>query len=149
MSLVLERTYRFSAAHRYHRPEWSEEENFAKFGRCSWAPGHGHNYRLTIRVGGEIDAATGFLVDLAALDRAVGESVLDRLDHRQIDHAIAEFAPGKAVPTSENLVLWIRDRLREALPTSALLLSVRLAEDDDLAAEWRAEREAPERAGPS
>lgn len=138
MSLALERSYRFAAAHRYHRPEWSEEENLRRFGKCSYAPGHGHNYRLTVRVGGQIDASTGFLVDLAALDRLVREAVVDRLDHRQIDHALAEFGPGAAIPTTENLVLWIRDRLREALPATAELFSVRLAEDDDLAAEWRA-----------
>lgn len=145
MGISLERSYRFSAAHRYYRPEWSEEVNFARFGRCSWAPGHGHNYRLTVRVAGSIDPATGFLVDLGVLDRLVNESILDRLDHRQIDQAIAEFVPGAAIPTSENLVLWIRDRLREALPAGTELLSARLAEDDDLAAEWRSPADAMER----
>lgn len=142
MSLALERSYRFSASHRYHRPEWSDAENFDRFGKCSYAPGHGHNYRLTIRVGGTIDRATGFLVDLATLDRLVRETVVERLDHRQIDHALKEFAPGAAIPTTENLVLWIGDRLREALPDGVRLLSVRLAEDDDLAAEWRLPEES-------
>lgn len=98
---------------------------------------------MTIRVGGEIDPATGFLVDLTALDGAVRESIVERLDHRQIDHAVAEFQAGESIPTTENLVLWIRDRLREALPTGATLLSVRLAEDDDLAAEWSADGSDP------
>ncbi|MCM2268914.1 MAG: 6-carboxytetrahydropterin synthase, partial [Thermoanaerobaculia bacterium] len=60
MSLALERTYRFSAAHRYHRPDWSEEENLRRFGKCAWSPGHGHNYRLTLWVAGEPDPQTGF-----------------------------------------------------------------------------------------
>jgi 6-pyruvoyltetrahydropterin/6-carboxytetrahydropterin synthase len=137
MPLALERTYRFSAAHRYHRPEWSDEENFRRFGACSYEPGHGHNYRLTIEVRGEIDPLTGFVVDLVELDRAVREVVVEPLDHRHINHAVAEFGPGGAVPTSESLVLWIRDRLRPALPSRVELIGVRLAEDDDLSAVWR------------
>lgn len=139
MSIALERSYRFSAAHQYHRPEWSQADNLRRFGKCSYAPGHGHNYRLTLRVSGAIDAASGFLVDLVELDRAVQSAVVDRLDHRHINHAIAEFAPGQAIPTSENLALWIRDRILEILPEGVTLVSVRLAEEDDLAAVWTAD----------
>lgn len=137
MALVLERTYRFSAAHRYHRPEWSEEENLRRFGRCSFEPGHGHNYRLTLEVAGDLDEATGFVVDLVELDRVVRSAWLDRVDHRHLNHAIDRFGPGGAIPTCENLVLWIRDELERALPAATRLVSLRLAEDDDLAATWR------------
>jgi len=140
MSLALQRTYRFSAAHRYHRPEWSDEENLRRFGPCSYEPGHGHNYRLTVEVSGPVDPLTGFVADLGELDRAVRESVLTPLDHRHVNQAVAEFGPGGAVPTSENLVLWIRDRLAAALPEGVELVALRLAEDDDLAAAWRRER---------
>lgn len=132
----LERTYRFSASHRYYRPDWSAEENRRRFGKCSNVPGHGHNYRLTVTVRGAVDPATGFIVDLPELDRVVQSTVLERLDHQQIDHAVAEFAPGAAIPSSENLVLWIRERLRAELSTDLELASIRLAEDDDLAAVW-------------
>lgn len=132
----LERRYRFSASHLYLRPEWSEEENRRRFGACANQPGHGHNYRLWVTVGGEVDPATGFLVDLAALDDLVRGSVLDRLDHRHLNHALAEFASGAAIPSSENLIAWIADRLRDALPAGVTLERLRLAEDEDLAAEW-------------
>jgi 6-pyruvoyltetrahydropterin/6-carboxytetrahydropterin synthase len=138
MPIELERTYRFSAAHRYARAEWSAEENFAHFGKCATAPGHGHNYRLTLRVAGEIDVATGFVIDLGVLDAIVRERVIDLVDHQHINHAIAEFAPGGRIPTSEQLALWIRDRVGPALPAGARLTAVRLAEDDDLAAIWTA-----------
>lgn len=137
----LERSYRFSAAHLYRRPEWSDEENERRFGKCAWPPGHGHNYRLTIAVAGEVDPETGFVVDLVELDALVEAQVLQPLDHRHVNHAIEEFALGRKVPTSENLVLWIRDRLVGRLPAGCRLDSVRLAEDDDLGAIWRAERE--------
>jgi 6-pyruvoyltetrahydropterin/6-carboxytetrahydropterin synthase len=137
MPLTLERRYRFSAAHRYFRPEWSEEENFRRFGKCAFAPGHGHNYRLTIEVRGEVDPVTGFVADLLLLDQWIHRRVLEPLDHRHLNDAIPEFASGRLIPSSENLVLWIRNQIREGLPNGATLASVRVAEDDDLAASWR------------
>ena len=143
--MVLERSYRFSASHRYYRPEWSEEENFARFGRCSWGPGHGHNYRVTLWIEGTPDPLTGFVIDLPKLDEVVREEVLDRLDHRKVDVAIEEFRSGALIPSSENLVSWIAARLLTKVSGlrggtgSIRLRRVRLAEDDDLGAEWIAE----------
>lgn len=139
MALQLERTYRFSASHLYRRPEWSEEENWRRFGKCSRTPGHGHNYRVTLTVAGEVDPQTGFLVDLARLDGLVRERVLEPLDHRHLNEAVPEFGEGRSLPTSENLALWIRDRVRTGLPGEIRLVAVRVAEEDDLAAEWRAD----------
>jgi 6-pyruvoyltetrahydropterin/6-carboxytetrahydropterin synthase len=141
MSVVLERRYRFSASHLYRRPEWSDEENHRRFGKCATVPGHGHNYRLLIRVAGTPDTKTGFVVDLGALDEAVRRTVLDAVDHRHLNEAIPEFAPGGRIPSCENLALWIRDRLEAALPGDSRLVGVRIAEDDDLAASWSAEGE--------
>ena len=138
MPIELERRYRFSAAHLYRRPEWSEEENRRRFGKCANLPGHGHNYRLTVAVSGEPDAETGFVVDVDLLDRLVRERVLEPLDHQHLNQAIAEFAPGGKIPSSENLLLWIRARLLGALPAGVALTALRVAEDDDLAAAWRA-----------
>jgi 6-pyruvoyl-tetrahydropterin synthase len=59
------------------------------------------------------------------------------LDHQHLNHAVVEFAAGKSVPSSENVVLWIRDRLIPAL-APVRLASVRLDEDEDLGAEWLA-----------
>src|SRR5437868_11391645 len=135
MKIRLLRRYRFSASHLYRRPEWSEEENRERFGKCANLPGHGHNYRLWIAVEGEPDEATGFVADLGWLDRTVGATVIEPLDHQHLNHAVPEFAGGKAIPSSENLVLWIRDRLIPAL-APVRLASLRLDEDDDLGAEW-------------
>ncbi len=138
MAVSLERVYRFSAGHLYRRPEWSEVENERRFGRCSWLPGHGHNYRLTVTVGGPVDELTGFVVDLARLDELVRKRVVERLDHRMIHEAIPEFRAdgGGRIPSGENLALWIRDELRDELPPGVRLLAIRVAEDDDLAAAW-------------
>jgi len=139
MKIVLERRYRFSASHLYRRPEWSEEENRARFGKCANLPGHGHNYRLWVSVEGEVDPVTGFVVDLGRLDALVEERVIARLDHQHLNAALAEFAAGGAIPSSENLVRWIHGQLAGRLPEGARLVRLRLAEDEDLAAEWAAE----------
>lgn len=136
MTIRLERRYRFSASHLYRRPEWSDEENRARFGKCSNLPGHGHNYRLYVTVAGEPDERTGFVVDLPELDRLVHEEVVDRLDHQHLNHAVSEFQEGGRIPSSENLVRWIRERLEGRLPGETKLVRLRLEEDEDLASEW-------------
>ncbi|HEY2294466.1 MAG TPA: 6-carboxytetrahydropterin synthase [Thermoanaerobaculia bacterium] len=138
MTITLERRYRFSASHLYRRPDWSEAENRARFGKCANLPGHGHNYRLYVTVGGEIDPATGFVVDLGALDALVQERVIERLDHQHLNAALPEFGEGKEIPSSESIVRWIHGQLADRLPTGSRLVRLRLEEDEDLAAEWTA-----------
>jgi 6-pyruvoyltetrahydropterin/6-carboxytetrahydropterin synthase len=139
MKISLERRYRFSASHLYRRPDWSEDENRARFGKCSNLPGHGHNYRLFVTVRGEVDPVTGFIVDLGRLDSLVAERVVERLDHQHLNAALPEFAEGGAIPSSENLVQWIHGQLADRLPEAVELAGLRLEEDEDLAAEWRAD----------
>jgi 6-pyruvoyltetrahydropterin/6-carboxytetrahydropterin synthase len=138
MPITLERRYRFSASHLYRRPEWSESENRSRFGKCANLPGHGHNYRLYVTVGGEIDPETGFVIDLGALDALVQELVVERLDHQHLNAACPEFAEGRAIPSSENVVRWIHGQLADRLPPGSHLAKLRLEEDEDLAAEWTA-----------
>jgi len=102
-SASLTRRISFSAAHRYSRPEWSDEKNASTFGACAWPNFHGHSYVCDITVSGPIDDKTGFVVDLGVLDRILKEQVKDRFDHRNINLDVAEFADGKLVPTGENL----------------------------------------------
>jgi 6-pyruvoyltetrahydropterin/6-carboxytetrahydropterin synthase len=144
LKVRLERRYRWSASHLYRRPEWSEEENRARFGKCANLPGHGHNYRLFVTVGGEVDPMSGFVVDLGALDALVQARVVDRLDHEHLNFALPEFAAGEKIPSSENLLAWIRRELEAPLAglataeNAASLVKLRLEEDEDLAAEWLA-----------
>jgi len=138
-SLRLERRYRFSASHLYRRPEWTDEENRARFGKCANLPGHGHNYRLFVTVRGQIAPLTGFVADLGRLDALVGRLVLDRLDHQHLNSALPEFGPGRLNPSSEALVRWIRDQLAPALAPEVTVVRLRLEEDEDLAAEWHLE----------
>jgi len=129
-TLRLVRRYRFCAAHRYHRPEWSEERNREVFGACANPHGHGHNYRLELELEGEVDAETGFLAELSSLDAVVGK-VLSEFDHRHLNEDTPYF--GHAVPTTENLARVLWDLLGPRLPAS--LQRLRLEEDEDLSVE--------------
>ena len=138
MKITLERRYRFSASHLYRRPDWDEETNRARFGKCANLPGHGHNYKLYVTVRGEIDPVTGFVVDLGSLDGLVQERVIERLDHQHLNSVLPEFAAGREIPSSENLVQWIYRQLVDNLPIGTEIARLRLEEDEDLAAEWSA-----------
>jgi len=94
------RKFTFSSAHRYWRPEWSAEDNARIFGNLT-VP-HGHNYVLEVTVRGAVDPATGMVMDLAELKRLVGDAVVSRFDHADLNRD-AVFASG-AIPTTENLV---------------------------------------------
>ena len=135
-SALLTREVRFSAAHRYWRPEWSDERNRTTFGACANPHGHGHLYRLEVTVGGPVDPETGFAVDLATLDALLRREVLDVLDHRHINHDVPEFAAGGLVPTTENLLVWLWLRVQAGLPDGARLTRLRLQEDEGLYAEY-------------
>jgi 6-pyruvoyltetrahydropterin/6-carboxytetrahydropterin synthase len=134
--IFLTRTIRFSAAHRYHRPEWSEERNREVFGACANPHGHGHNYVLEVMVAGRPDPETGFSVDLAALDELLRVEVRERLDHRHLNHEVAIFGEGGKIPTTENLLIFLWERLAPRVGGGARLVRLRLREDVDLFADY-------------
>ncbi|MGK2934361.1 MAG: 6-pyruvoyl trahydropterin synthase family protein [Gemmatimonadaceae bacterium] len=132
----LTRRVTFAAAHRYRRPDWSEEKNLEVFGSCSRPSYHGHNYACEVTVSGEIDPETGFVVDLGALDSILREEVTDRFDHRNINADVPEFADGKLIPSGENLARFIFARVQERLNGRASVTRVTVAEDATLSATY-------------
>ena len=138
-SASLTRRISFSAAHRYNRPEWSEEKNVNTFGACAWPNFHGHTYVCDVTVAGPIDDTTGFVVDLGALDRILKEHVKDRFDHRNINLDVPEFADGKLVPSGENLARFIFESVERLLPKPAKVIRVTVGEDDSLSATFSGE----------
>jgi 6-pyruvoyltetrahydropterin/6-carboxytetrahydropterin synthase len=135
----LTRVVGFSAAHRYHRPEWSPERNAEVFGACAREHGHGHNYRCAVTVAGGVSEQTGMLVDLGLLDRILDEEVRQPLDHRHLNFDVPEFAFGRQVPTAEALAVYVWRRIAARLPAGVRLQAVRIAEDDSLSAEYLGE----------
>ena len=135
----LTRRVTFAAAHRYRRPEWDDERNSAVFGLCARPNYHGHTYTCDVTLGGEVDALTGFIIDLGMLDRVLADEVRGRYDHRNINLDVPEFAEGLLIPTGENLARVIFSQLQRALDSTATVVEVRLAEDDALSATYRGE----------
>ena len=67
------RRVHFNAAHRLHNPAQSDAWNRAIFGVCNNPNFHGHNYELEVTVEGEIDPATGYVIDINTLKALVEE----------------------------------------------------------------------------
>ena len=100
MTIELAKTFRFEAAH--HLPHVPADHKCRRV--------HGHSFRVTVRVTGPVDPATGWLMDYADLAAAF-EPVRLRLDHYDLNTI-----EGLANPTSENVAAWIWERLAPALP---------------------------------
>jgi 6-pyruvoyltetrahydropterin/6-carboxytetrahydropterin synthase len=113
------RRLHFAAAHRLGREEWSEARNAEVFGACANPNWHGHNYELDVTVEGEVDPATGFVLDLKVLRDLVETRVVSDLDHRNLNLDV-EWLAG-VNPTTENLVVAIWRRLVGGLPPEVRL----------------------------
>jgi 6-pyruvoyltetrahydropterin/6-carboxytetrahydropterin synthase len=133
--MQLTRRVRFSAAHRYHRSDWSDARNREVFGPCANPHGHGHDYLLEVTVEGEVDPVTGFSVDLGMLDGVLREEVVEPLDHQHLNFVVPEFAPGDQIPTTENILALLWRRIEPRL-APARLVRLRLHENPDFYVEY-------------
>ncbi len=124
--MLLTRKYEFSASHRLHSTALSNEENQNLFGKCNNPNGHGHNYELEVTVSGPIDSKSGRIISLDQLDEIVNSQVVDRYDHRHLNLDIPEFA--ELIPTSENIIRVIWDRVSPALAEPIRLHTIKLRE---------------------
>ena len=115
----------FNAAHRLYKEGWSDEQNLATFGKCSLPHYHGHNYELEVKLVGEVDPETGFVMDLKVLSDLVNEQVLERFDHKNLNVDTEEFR--ELNPTAENIAIVIHDLLRPHI-SEKLDLYIRLYE---------------------
>ncbi len=114
-TVYVSRTIEFNAAHRLFDPSATEEENLATYGKCSNHNGHGHNYRLNITIRGTVDRKSGFLFDLKELKNILKEEIMERFDHKHLNHDVPELRD--CVPTTEVLAVLIWDILEERLRT--------------------------------
>ena len=127
---VITRRACFSSSHRYWLPEKSDEENLSIFGKCSIAPGHGHNYELIVSMGGKLDQ-DGMVLNLSNVKHAIKEKVTGQLDFQYLNNTWPEFdvtKPQGVLPTTEALIRVIWERLKSDLP----LIALRLYENPNL-----------------
>ncbi len=99
--LEITRCAEFSASHRLHHPELSEEENEELFQNCNWPGGHGHNYMVEVTVAGEVNSKTGMVMNLKDLKSAIRLRIVEPCDHRNLNEDVP-FLKG-VVTTTENL----------------------------------------------
>ena len=135
LKIELGRRYRFSASHRLHSEELSEEENRRVYGKCNNPHGHGHNYVVEVRVSGNVDPATGMIANLVDLDGFVDREVIEPLDHKLLNEEVTAFR--NHVPTTENLCKEIYARLKRF--SKAKLESVRVEETSNNTFEYAGE----------
>ena len=113
MKATVCRKEHFNAAHRLHNSGWSDEKNQKVFGKCNNPNYHGHNYELVVKIIGEIDTETGFVIDIKILSDIIKENVLDRFDHKNLNLDTKEFQALN--PTAENIAMVIWRILREKI----------------------------------
>src|SRR5262249_14654112 len=77
--------FEFSASHRLFNRDCDEAENRRIFGKCSNPNGHGHNYELQVTLAGNGDGIGGVLRSMPDFERIVGEAVIDRFDHKNLN----------------------------------------------------------------
>jgi 6-pyruvoyltetrahydropterin/6-carboxytetrahydropterin synthase len=123
--VALTRVYHFSAAHRLQSPQLGPAENARLYGSCHQA--HGHNYYLEVTVEGTPDPATGMAADLGAIDECVSRTVIDRVDHRDLDAAVPELRG--VITTGESLARAFWDLLAPRLPALARVAVVETAKN--------------------
>ena len=106
MKIAVFRKAHFNAAHRLYNKNWSDEKNDAVFGLCNNPNYHGHNYELEVKVIGEVDPETGYLIDLKYLKDLIKIHIEDRFDHKNLNLDTEEFKDLN--PTAENIcfVIW-------------------------------------------
>jgi 6-pyruvoyltetrahydropterin/6-carboxytetrahydropterin synthase len=117
----------FNAAHRLFNPAWDMVKNDAVFGKCNNPNFHGHNYELVVKLVGEPDPVTGYVMDLKLLSDLIKEEVLEHLDHKNLNLDTPFFKTMN--PTAENICVVIYDLLRPKIDAKLDLL-VRLYETE-------------------
>jgi 6-pyruvoyltetrahydropterin/6-carboxytetrahydropterin synthase len=113
--------FAFEAAHRLPRVPADH-----KCGRL-----HGHSYKATVHIKGDLDPDRGWVLDFAEIKVALAP-VVDQLDHRYLNDV-----EGLDNPTAENVARWIWERLAGALPLAA----VAVRETDTCGAVFRGDQQ--------
>jgi 6-pyruvoyltetrahydropterin/6-carboxytetrahydropterin synthase len=128
MKVSVFRRAHFNSAHRLNNPELSAEENTSLFGKCNNPNYHGHNYMLEVKVKGEIDPKTGYVIDAKILKEIIYEEVHNRFDHKNLNLDTEAFK--HVNPTAENIAIEIWNLINKRL-SNDLELTVRLHETEN------------------
>jgi 6-pyruvoyltetrahydropterin/6-carboxytetrahydropterin synthase len=125
--IAVYRKEHFNAAHRLFNPAWDMNKNDAVFGKCNNPNFHGHNYELIVKVVGEPDPLTGYVIDMKVLSDIIKSNIHSRFDHKNLNLDTEFFK--ELNPTAENICLVIYDILRDVIDEK-FDLSIRLYETE-------------------
>jgi 6-pyruvoyltetrahydropterin/6-carboxytetrahydropterin synthase len=100
----------FNAAHRLFNPAWDDKTNTQVFGKCALPNYHGHNYELIVKITGEPDERTGYVIDMKEVSDLVKQEIIERFDHKNLNLDTEEFK--NLNPTAENIAIVIYELLR-------------------------------------
>lgn len=133
--IYLTRRERFCSAHRMFREDWSDEENFRVYGKCSNPNWHGHNYILWVTVKGDQSPDNGFVININILKEIILRNVISKLDHKNINLEV-DFMKGK-VATTENLAIAIWNELKQPVEKEgATLHCIKIEETENNSIEY-------------
>ncbi|MDA3614990.1 6-pyruvoyl trahydropterin synthase family protein [Polluticaenibacter yanchengensis] len=135
MKVAVIRKEHFNAAHRLHNQHLPEKINAELYGKCNSPNYHGHNYVLEIKVIGEIDAETGYVMDMKLLKDLIWDKALYKFDHKNLNLDTEEFK--SLIPTAENIAIVIYDLLRPHIDAKHGLF-IKLQETDKNIVEYPA-----------
>jgi 6-pyruvoyltetrahydropterin/6-carboxytetrahydropterin synthase len=113
MKTAVFRKANFNSAHRLTNPNYSDEKNNEIFGLCNNPNFHGHNYDLIVKVVGDVDPETGYVIDMKILNDYIKSEIIERFDHRNLNLDTIEFK--NLNPTAENISRVIYDLLRKKI----------------------------------
>ena len=71
---------------------------------------HGHSFKIIIRVKGQLDKHTGFVTDFQEIENAFNPI------KKILDHSFLNKIEGLSNPTSENICIWIWDKIESSIP---------------------------------
>ena len=127
MKITVCRKAHFNAAHRLYNPKWQNSKNEKMFGLCNNPNYHGHNFDLIVKVTGEVDPETGYVIDMNILKEIIRENITSKYDHKNLNLDVDEFK--SLNPTAENIAIAIWNDLRKKID-SKLGLSIVLYETE-------------------
>ncbi|WKL47845.1 6-carboxytetrahydropterin synthase [Flavobacterium pectinovorum] len=127
MKTTICREAHFNACHRMHNPNWSDQKNKEIFGICNNANYHGHNFRLIVKITGEINPETGYVMDMKVLGTIIKNEIEDRFDHKNLNLDCLEFAD--TIASTENFA-WVIFGILKSKLSKDIKLKIILFETD-------------------
>ena len=92
---------------------------------------HGHSFKIIISVKGPVNKQNGFVTDFQDIDDAFSPF------KKELDHSYLNDIEGLQNPTSENICIWIWNKIQSSLPN---IYKIEIKETDSTGCIYKGER---------